>query len=129
MFPLSYTSSWKKPIIKHQKITKYGYFVEYPENLILRKNTDVGVFTYINSHFGVEIQDGVKIGPHCSILSHSTIGNKKGKVTIKKNAKIGAYTLIMPGVTIGKNSMIGAYSYIDKDLEDSANQRSFRTFT
>jgi acetyltransferase-like isoleucine patch superfamily enzyme len=112
-------AGWKKPTIEHQKITKYGYFVEYPENLILRKNTDIGVFTYINSHFGVEIQDGVEIGPHCSILSHSTIGNKKGKILIKKFAKIGGYTLIMPGVTIGENSLISAYSYIDKDVEDN----------
>ena len=112
-------ADWKKPTIEHQKITKYGYFVEYPENLILRKNIDIGFFTYINSHFGVEIQDGVEIGPHCSILSHSTIGNRKGKVIIKKSAKIGGYTLIMPGVTIGENSLIHAYSYIDKDVEDN----------
>ena len=112
-------ASWKKPTIEHQKITKYGYFVEYPENLILKKNTDVGVFTYINSHFGVEIQEGVEIGLHCSILSHSTIGNKKGKVTIKEYAKIGGYTLIMPGVTIGENTLIQAYSYINKDVGDN----------
>ena len=37
-------TSWKKPTIEHQKITKYGYFVEYPENLILKKNTDIGGF-------------------------------------------------------------------------------------
>ena len=43
-------------------MTKYGYFVEYPENLILRTNVDIGVFTQINSHFGVKIQDGVEIG-------------------------------------------------------------------
>ena len=43
-------------------MTKYGYFVEYPENLILRTNVDIGVFTHINSHFGVKIQDGVEIG-------------------------------------------------------------------
>ena len=80
-------ASWKKPTIKPQKMTKYGYFVEYPENLILRINIDIGVFTYINSHFGVEIQDDVEIGPHCSILSQSSIGNRKGEVTIKKALK------------------------------------------
>jgi acetyltransferase-like isoleucine patch superfamily enzyme len=40
-------------------------------------------------------------------------------VTIKKGAKIGAYTLIMPGVTVGENSLISAYSYIDKDIPDN----------
>ena len=110
---------WKKPTIEHQKITKFGYLVEYPEELILGINVDIGVFTYVNAHFGVEIRNDVEIGPHCSILSHSTIGNKKGKVTIKKGAKIGAYTLIMPGVTVGENSLISAYSYIDKDIPDN----------
>ena len=41
------------------------------------------------------------------------------KIIIKKCAKIGGYTLIMPGVTIGENSLISAYSYIDKDVEDN----------
>jgi acetyltransferase-like isoleucine patch superfamily enzyme len=111
---------WTKPTIKHQKITKYGYLVEYPEKLVLGKKVDIGVFTYINSHYGVEIQDDVQIGPHCSIVSHSSIKEKKGKVMIKTGAKIGAYTLIMPGVIIGKNSLIHAYSYIDKDVPDNA---------
>ena len=110
---------WKKPTIEHQKITKFGYLVEYPEELTMGTNVDIGVFTYINAHFGVEIQDDVEIGPHCSILSHSSIGNKKGRVAIKKGAKIGAYTLIMPGVTVGKNSLVSAYSYIDKDVSDN----------
>jgi acetyltransferase-like isoleucine patch superfamily enzyme len=110
---------WKKPIIEHQKITKFAYLVEYPEELTMGTNVDIGVFTYINAHFGVEIQDDVEIGPHCSILSHSSIGNKEGRVAIKKGAKIGAYTLIMPGVTVGKNSLVSAYSYIDKDVSDN----------
>jgi len=34
--------SWKKPTIEHQKITKYGYFVEYPENPDINKfNIDI----------------------------------------------------------------------------------------
>jgi len=26
-------NKWKKPIIKHNKITKYNYIVQYPEKL------------------------------------------------------------------------------------------------
>jgi len=33
---------WKKPIIKHGKITKYNYLVQYPKNLKLGKNFDIG---------------------------------------------------------------------------------------
>jgi acetyltransferase-like isoleucine patch superfamily enzyme len=79
-------------------------------------NTDIGAFTYINAKYGVEIQDCVQIGSHCSIYSWSTIDNKTGKVTIKKNAKIGSHTVIMPGVTIGENSIIGTFSFVNKDV-------------
>ncbi len=107
---------WKKPIIKHGKMTKYNYIVQYPENLKLGKNFDISTFVYINSHYGVEIQDNVQIGPNSSILSHSTIDSKKGQVVLKKNCKIGAHSLVMPGVTIGENSVVAAFSFVNKNI-------------
>jgi acetyltransferase-like isoleucine patch superfamily enzyme len=110
---------WKKPIIKHGKLTKYNYVVQYPENLKLGKNFDIGAFTYINSHYGVHIEDEVQIGSHCSIYSHSTIDNKQGQIHLKKNCKIGTHSTIMPGITIGKNSIIAAYSFVTTDIPDN----------
>ena len=110
---------WKKPIIKHGKLTKYNYIVQYPENLILGKNFDIGEFTYINSQYSVKIEDNVQIGSHCSIYSNSTIDSKKGKVVLKKNCKIGTHSTIMPGITIGENSVIAAYSFITKNIPDN----------
>lgn len=107
---------WKKPIIKHSKMTKYHYLVQYPENLKLGKNFDIGEFTYVNSEFGVEIQDNVQIGSHCSIYSHSTIDKKQGPVSLQKNCKIGSHSTIMPNVTIGENSIVGAYSFVTKNV-------------
>ena len=107
---------WKKPIIKHGKITKYNYVVQYPENLKTGKNFDIGTFTYINCQYGVEIQDNVQIGSHCSIYSHSTIDAKKGPVILKKNCKIGTHSTIMPNVTIGENSIVAAHSFVNKDI-------------
>jgi len=109
-------AKWRKPIIKHGKLTKYNYIVQYPENLKLGKNFDIGTFTYINSNYGVEIGDNVKIGSHCSIYSNSTIDSKKGKVNLKKNCKIGTHSTIMPNVTIGQNSIIAAYSFVTKNI-------------
>jgi len=105
-------TSWRKPLIKHGKLTKYNYIVQYPEKLKLGKNFDIGTFTYINCRYGIEIQDNVKIGSHCSIYSHSTIDSKKGKVSLEKNCKIGTHSTIMPNVTIGENSIIAAYSFV-----------------
>lgn len=108
--------NWKKPIIKHGKITKYNYLVQYPKNLKLGNEVDIGEFTYINSHYNVEIADNVQIGSHCAIYSHSTIDNKKGKVVLRKNCKIGTHSTIMPSVTVGENSVVGAYSFVNKSI-------------
>jgi len=112
-------TKWRKPIIKHGTLTKYNYIVQYPENLKLGKNFDIGTFTYINSHFGVEIGDNIQIGSHCSIYSHSTIDSKKGKVILKKNCKIGTHSTIMPNVTIGENSVVAAYSFVTKNVPNN----------
>ena len=65
------------------------------------------------------IDDFVQIGSHCSIYSISTIDDKKGKVHLKENCKIGSHSTILPGVTIGKNSIIGAHSLVLNDIPDN----------
>jgi len=107
---------WKKPVIKHGKMTKYNYLVQYPEKLKLGKDFDIGEFTYINSKYGIEIGDNVQIGSHCSIYSHSTIDSKKGPVILKKNCKVGTHSTIMPNVTVGENSVVAAYSFVNKNI-------------
>ena len=114
------TEKWKKPMIEHGKLTKFNYIVQYPENQKIGVGFDIGSFTYINSKFGVEIQDYVQIGSHCSIYSHSTIDQKQGPIILKKNCKIGTHSTIMPNVIIGENSVIGAYSFVNEDVP--ANQ-------
>src|SRR5437867_2454330 len=110
------SKKWVKPLFKHSKLTKYNYIVQYPENLKVGKNFDIGTFTYINSNYEVEIGDNVQIGSHCAIYSHSTIDNKKGRVILERNCKIGTHSTIMPGVRIGENSIVGAYSFVNKNI-------------
>ena len=110
------SKTWRKPIIKHGKFTKYNYIVQYPEGLKLGKNFDIGTFTYINARYGVTISDLVQIGSHCSIYSHSTIDDKQGQIVLKKNCRIGTHSTIMPKVTIGENSIIAAYSFVNRNI-------------
>lgn len=110
---------WRKPVIKHGIFTKYNYIVQYPENLTLGRNFDIGTFTYINSQYGVEIENDVQIGSHCTIYSNSTIDLKQGKVILKKNCKIGTHSTIMPNVIIGKNSVVAAYSFVTENIPDN----------
>ena len=100
-------------------MTKWNWMCQYYKNLKLGKYVDIGAFTYINAKYGVEIQDFVQIGSHCSLYSYSTIDNKKGKIVIKRNARIGSHSVVMPNITIGENSIIGAFSFVNKDIPDN----------
>jgi acetyltransferase-like isoleucine patch superfamily enzyme len=110
---------WVQPVIKERRLNKYYWLVRHKKNLKLGTKTDIGAFTYLNAQFGVEIQDEVQIGSHCSLYSVSTIDDKHGKITIKKNARIGSHSVIMPGVTIGENSVIGAFSFVNRNIPDN----------
>ncbi|MFA5878139.1 MAG: acyltransferase [Candidatus Staskawiczbacteria bacterium] len=108
--------NWEPPEIKEGKLTKWNWLVQGVQNLKLGTKVDIGAFTYINAQNGVLIEDGVQIGSLCSIYSVSTIDNKKGRVILRKNCKIGSHSIVMPSVTIGKNSVIGAFSFVNKDI-------------
>jgi acetyltransferase-like isoleucine patch superfamily enzyme len=110
---------WQKPVIKDGEPTKWNWVVSGVKNFKLGVKTDIGAFTYINASEGVDIEDEVQIGSHCSIYSVSTIDDKKGKVLLKKNCKIGSHSIVMPGITIGENSIIGAFSFVTKDIPDN----------
>ena len=113
------SKTWRKPIIKHGKFTKYNYVAQYPEGLKLGKNFDIGTFTYINARYGITISDLVQIGSHCSIYSHSTIDDKKGKIVLEKNCRIGTHSTVMPNVTIGENAIVAAYSFVTSNIPDN----------
>jgi len=93
--------------------------VQNKDGLKLGYKTDIGAFTYINAKYGVVIEDFVQIGSHCSVYSVSTIDNKKGKVVLKKNCRIGSHSVVMPGVTVGENSIIGSFSFVNSDIPDN----------
>jgi acetyltransferase-like isoleucine patch superfamily enzyme len=108
--------NWRPPEFDEKDMTKWNWMCQHHENLTLGKYVDIGAFTYINAKYGVEIQDNVQIGSHCSIYSESTIDDKKGRVVLKKKCRIGSHTVIMPGVTVGENSIIGGCSFVNKNM-------------
>ena len=107
---------WTPPVIEHGKLTKYNWLVQNPDGLKLGYKSDIGAFTYINAKYGVTIEAEVQIGSHCSIYSVSTIDDRHAPVVLKRNARIGSHSTVMPGVTIGENAVIGAHSFVNKDI-------------
>jgi serine acetyltransferase len=113
-------NNWKKPNLVHNKLTRWNWMVQNPENLSLEPGCDIGAFTYINAKNGVTIAKDVQIGSHCAIYSISTIDGKEGEVIIQEGACIGSHTTVMPGITIGKNATIGAHSFVNKDIPENS---------
>lgn len=104
--------NWKYPKIIEGRLTKWNWMVQHKKNLKLGYKIDIGAFVYINARFGVIIEDYVQIGAGTKIYSVDTISNKKGKVILKKNCKIGANSVILPNVVVGENSIVGACSVL-----------------
>ena len=98
------------------KLSKWSWIVQGLAHFTLGRFTDIGAFTVINAQNGVTIEDEVEIGPHCAILSASTIDHKTGPVVLKKGCKIGTHSTVMPNVTVGENSIIGAHSFVNVDI-------------
>lgn len=107
---------WEYPEIVDGKPTVYNWVVQHVSGLKLGRYTDIGAFTYINAKYGVVIEDEVQIGSHCSIYSISTIDGKMGRVLLERGCRIGAHTVIMPGVTIGRGAVVGACSFVNRDI-------------
>jgi acetyltransferase-like isoleucine patch superfamily enzyme len=112
-------NEWKAPEFDDNGMTKWNWNCQHNKNLILGKNVDIGIFSYINAKNHVIIKDFVQIGSHCSIYSISTIDNKEGPVLLQKNSRIGSHSVIMPDVTVGKNSIIGAFSFVNRDIPEN----------
>ena len=69
----------------------------------------------------VTIEDNVIIGLKVHILCHEFTQKKirLGRVHIKQNALIGAFSVVRSGVTIGANSMVAMCSFVNKDIPDN----------
>jgi len=105
------------------------------ENALLTINNNVGMSgVTIVCQKEILIEDNVKIGGNVCIYDtdfHSLSANNRNssiadrnntqrkKVTIRKNAFIGAHSTILKGVSIGKNSIVGACSVVTKDILDN----------
>jgi acetyltransferase-like isoleucine patch superfamily enzyme len=73
----------------------------------------------------VTIEDDVFVGPHVVFTDdpHPMCCPRYldclGGVTVKRLARIGANSTILPGVTIGENALVGAGSVVTKDVPDN----------
>jgi acetyltransferase-like isoleucine patch superfamily enzyme len=117
------------PIGCHDPCT---FFVDKGAKLIIGNNVGISQAALI-CHLSIEIEDYVKLGGGVKVYDtdfHSLDHEKRmsaddrmnkanAPVKIKKNAFIGAYSIILKGVTIGENAIIGAGSVVTKSVPDN----------
>ena len=108
--------TWTKPNYDVNGMTQWYWRVIGVENFKLGDRVEIGSFTIIDAKEGVTIENNVKVGWSCSIFSNSSIDNKKGKIILKKGSKIGANSVILPGIIIGENATVGANSFVNKNI-------------
>ena len=107
-----------------------GTFITPPMFIDCGSEVHLGKNVYINHNLtmmslgGITIDDGVMIGPGTSLL---TVNHEPKNIRvvmtkpihIKKNAWIGGFVRILPGVTIGENAIVGTGSVVTKDVPDN----------
>ncbi len=92
---------------------------------------NVKVQNYVSIYHGVEIEDGVFVGPHVCFTNDNfpravnPNGSLKsatdwdlGRVLIKRGAALGANSTILPKVVVGAWAMVGAGAVVTKDVPD-----------
>lgn len=83
---------------------------------------------------GITIENNVQIGPNVTFTNDKYPRAKQPfklcRTIVKKNASIGAGSVILGGLTIGENAMLGAGSVLTKDIPDGelwyGNPATFR---
>jgi len=108
-------------------------FTSWPRarNRLLRRFTQMKIgkdvcisqWTQIDPLFPdlIEFEEGSGVGVGCQLLTHNfmekdplTIGI--GPIKIKKGARIGAFSTLLPGVTVGEGAIVGTGSLVADDI-------------
>lgn len=105
-----------------------GHHVSIGTNAVLEFGNRIGARSRIHSLCFLEmvtIEEDVFIGPNVVFtddphpMKCPRYLDCLGGVTVKRLAKIGANSTILPGVTIGENALVGAGSVVTKDVPDN----------
>jgi acetyltransferase-like isoleucine patch superfamily enzyme len=121
---------------KISETTNIWQYVVVLPNAIIGENCNICAFCFIENDVvignrvtvkcgvylwdGIVIEDNVQIGPNVTFTNDKYPRAKQKfelqRTTVRKNASIGAGSIILGGITIGENALIGAGSVVTKDV-------------
>lgn len=123
--------------------TRLGNFVLIRSNTVIGDDCTIGSYVDIEGEVtigdhvslqsgcyitrGVVIEDEVFCGPRVITMNDKRISHRRSALTfvrsaprIRRAARIGGGSVLLPGVTIGINAFVGAGSVVTKDVPDGA---------
>ncbi len=123
---------WRLLILKlfKAKITGYPFVhssvkIVMPWHLTLKHRACLGENTVAYSLGEIEIRENATVAQEVYLCTGThdfespTFQLVTSKITIGKNAFIGARAMVLPGVTIGENAIVGAMSVVSKNINQS----------
>jgi acetyltransferase-like isoleucine patch superfamily enzyme len=106
-----------------------GVFVDFG----VRIGDNCKLQNYALIYHGAELEDGVFMGPHASLLNDklpraitpdgilkTDADWQTGRVLVRRGASIGAGALVVPDVTIGEFALVGAGAVVTRDVPSFA---------
>ena len=102
---------------------RIGSFVDIEGDVVIGDYVSLQSGCYITR--GVEIEDEVFCGPRVITMNDKRIVHRRPTLTfersaprIRRAARVGGGSVLLPGVTVGENAFVGAGSVVTRDVPD-----------
>lgn len=102
-----------------------GSYVDIEGDVVIGHHVSLQSGCYITR--GVVIEDEVFCGPRVITMNDKRITHRRSGLTfvraaphLKRAARIGGGSVLLPGVVIGVNALVGAGSVVTRDVPDGA---------
>ena len=102
-----------------------GSYVDIEGDVVIGENVSLQSGCYITR--GVVIEDDVFCGPRVITMNDKRMSYRRPAVPfvrtaprIRRAARVGGGSVLLPGVTVGENALVGAGSVVTRDVPDAA---------
>ena len=102
-----------------------GSFVDIEGDVVIGDDVSLQSGCYITR--GVVIEDEVFCGPRVITMNDKRMSYRRPELEfqraaprIRRAARVGGGSVLLPGVTVGENAFVGAGSVVTKDVPDGA---------